>query len=92
MITITWQLGDESGIQTAKNDREATKFNEQLLAKKLSLVNIKPNEVNRFMNKVYKYGSMSFRKLRAHREEHEQIKAKLAILQNTPLRVTFQRS
>jgi hypothetical protein len=75
MIQIIWSLGSESGIHTAKNDKEAEKFNKGLYAKKLALIELTPGQMEKLRDRPYKNDNQ----------------IKIDILKNNPLKVTFQR-
>jgi hypothetical protein len=80
VITINWKLGEEQGTQSCSNDREAIKFNESLLAKKLALVDLKPSNFTQFQNKVW---SIKDKMRKAYRRaKREQLEREFAPLQD----------
>lgn len=91
MITINWQLGTESGIEICPNDKAATKFTDQLYAKKLALIGLTPGRVTAFENKLYRFGKMHGRKRRANEIEINELAAKVEVLQKTKLSISISR-
>lgn len=92
MITVKWALGETSGIDVFTTDKEASRFTAQLMDKKLSLIGESTRTLKRFENYVYKLGAMHWRKRRAHDAEIKQMAARLATLQNNPLKVSITRN
>lgn len=97
MLSITWTLGDTSGVTNVTTQSDAEKFVKELYAKKLSLIGYTPGNISRFENKVYKlnekkYRSPRFRsweKRHAYESEVKDVTEKLHILKQTKLSVSI---